>query len=52
METAVLVVGVVSIFVAIYFGVRALQKKSIQEQMTRGGSAVQPGRDTKISNEK
>jgi hypothetical protein len=52
METAVLVVGVTSVFVAIYFGVRALQKKSIQKQPTGVGAAIQSGRDTKISNEK
>src|SRR5262249_21560789 len=37
METAVLVVGTISLFVAIYFGIRALQKKSVQKQTTRGG---------------
>jgi hypothetical protein len=52
METAGLVVSVIGVAVAIYFGVRAIQKKSIQKQMTRGGTAIQSGRDTNISNEK
>ena len=52
METAVLVVGTISLFVAIYFGVRALQKKCIQKQTTRGETAIQSGQDTRISDEK
>jgi hypothetical protein len=39
METAVLVVGTISLFVAIYFGVRALQKKSVQKQTTRDSNS-------------
>jgi hypothetical protein len=38
METAVLVVGTISLFVAIYFGVRALQKKAYRNR--RGETAI------------
>jgi hypothetical protein len=37
METTLVVgIGIISVFVAIYFGVRALQKKSVQKQTPRG----------------
>jgi hypothetical protein len=53
METAGLIISVVGLAVAIYFGVKAVQKKLTQKQMTRDGStSIQSGRDTQITNKK
>jgi threonine/homoserine/homoserine lactone efflux protein len=52
-ELASLIIAVIGLAVAIYFGVRAVQKKLTQRQTTRSRStAIQSGRDTQITNKK
>jgi threonine/homoserine/homoserine lactone efflux protein len=49
MELAGLIIAVVGLAVAIYFGVQAIRKRQSQKQTVKSRSAaIQSGRDTRI----